>query len=187
MLIDFQYVNQCSPRYELNASDVPFFVEFLRRLNAIWPQIDQYSQIDLALYRYAKESAVYGDPVDLVICLEALLVPENECVAHHLSVRLANLLGPDAASRKELFRTAKDFYNLRSKIVHGAEFKHKELRAAEQLDALREITRRAILSVMAIAADIGLSSDTYELLNHMCVDDDLRHSLQAKASTLLHC
>jgi len=187
MAIDFQFVQQYSPHYQFNSAEVSFFLSFINEFYTAWPTLQKYPQIDLALHRYAKESAMYGESVDLMISLEALLVPEEEGIAYRLSQRVANLLGPDAASRKELFRRIRDCYSLRSKIVHGAKFKEKELNAAQQLDWLREITRRVLLSVMALATEMDLGSDFYASLNDMCFDDDLRRSIQAKASRLLHC
>jgi hypothetical protein len=187
MSIDFQFVQQFSPQYQFKSEEVPFFLSFFHEFHTIWPTLQRYPQIDLALHRYAKESAMYGEAVDLIISLEALLVPEEEGIAYRLSQRVANLLGADAATRKELFRRVRECYGLRSKIVHGAKFKQKEISAAQQLDWLREIARRVLLSVMALAAEMELGSDFYASLNDMCFDDDLRRSIQAKASRLLHC
>jgi|SRR3984893_19209807 len=186
MSIDFQFVQQFSPRYQFISAEVPAFLSFVHAFYSIWPTLQKYPQIDLALHRYAKESAMYGEAVDLIISLEALLVPEDEGIGYKLSQRVANLLGPDAASRKELFIRVRDSYSLRSKIVHGAKFKEKDFNAAQQLDWLREITRRVLLSVMALATDKGLGSEFYASLNDMCFDDDLRQSIQAKASGLVH-
>ena len=123
-----------------------------------------------------------------MISLESLLVPEEEGIAFRLAQRVANLLGPDARSRKELFKQIRDFYGLRSRIVHGSKIRPKEVRAAQQVDTLREITRRVLLSVIALAGDVDLNADSYaSLLNDLCFDDDLRRSVQAKASELLHC
>lgn len=186
MSIDYQFVQHYSPQYEFNSAEIPFFLSFVNRINAVWPIAQKYPQIDLALHRYCKESGRYGEVIDLMISLEALLVPEEEGIAFRLSQRVANLLGSDAPSRKELFKQIREFYGLRSRIVHGAKIRPKEISAAQQLDALREITRRVLLSVMALASDTELSSDFYASLNDMCLDDDLRSSVQAKASALLH-
>ena len=83
MAIDFQFVEQFSPRYQFNSTEVPFFLSFVQEFYTIWPTLQRYPQIDLALHRYAKESAKYGEAVDLIISLEALLVPEDD-VSHHI-------------------------------------------------------------------------------------------------------
>ena len=188
MSIDYQFVEQCAPRYVFDSTDVPFFLSFVERLYKAWDKVQKYSQLDLALHRYCKESAQYGDAIELMISLESLLVPEEEGIAFRLAQRVANLLGPDPPSRKELFRQIRDFYGLRSRIVHGSRIRPKEVSAAQQLDALREITRRVLLSAIALGANLDLNADSYaSSLNDMCFDDDLRRSVQAKASELLHC
>ena len=120
-----------------------------------------------------------------MISLESLLVPEEEGIAFKLSQRVANLLGADARHRKELFKSVKDFYGLRSRTVHGAKVRPKEVNLGQQLDDLREITRKSILSVMALASESGMGQEFPLLLNDMCFDDDLRRSVQAKAAALL--
>ena len=187
MSIDYQFVRQ-SARYVFESADVPFFLSFVERFSTTWHKVQKYPQLDLALHRYCKESAQYGDAIELMISLESLLVPEEEGIALRLAQRVANLLGADASSRKQLFKQIRDFYGLRSRIVHGAKIRSREISAAQQIDALREITRRILLSVIALAADVDLNADSYgSLLNELCFDDDLRRSVQAKASELLHC
>ena len=70
-------------------------------------------------------------------------------------------------------------------MVHGGKAKAKEVRAQEQLDDLREITRRVILSVIMLAREVGVGKEFTALLNDMCLDDDLRRVTQEKASALL--
>jgi hypothetical protein len=188
MSIDYQFIQQSAPRFVFESSDAPFFLSFVERFSTAWRNVQKYPQLDLALHRYCKESAQYGDAIELMISLESLLVPEAEGIAFRLAQRVANLLGADAPSRKQLFKQIRDFYGLRSRIVHGAKIRSKEISAAQQIDALREITRRILLSVIALAIDVDLNADSYGLLlNELCFDDDLRRSVQAKASALLHC
>jgi hypothetical protein len=128
--------------------------------------------------------------VDLATCLEALLAPEEECISYKLGLRVANLIGADAASRKELFKKVRSFYSLRSKMVHGVpieKLKQREQQSAQELDALREIARRVLLSAMAAASEIGLGTEFYSLLDEACLDDNARNSVQISASKLLHC
>ncbi|HVO64529.1 MAG TPA: hypothetical protein VMT53_26650 [Terriglobales bacterium] len=187
MTIDFQFVQEYHPHYEFNEDDVLGFLKFMVHFYKARLKSLGYPQIDLALWRYAKETSLYGDPVELMISLEALLVPEEEGIAFRLAQRVANLLGGDATTRKELFRQMRDFYGLRSKTVHGAMLRKRDATALQQVDSLREITRRVLLSVMALAADIGLEQDLYTALNDACFDDELRQSIQSKAAALLHC
>lgn len=104
MSIDYQFVEQFAPRYTFNSTDVPFFLPFVEQFSKAWPKVQKYPQVDLALHRYCKESAQYGDVIELMISLESLLVPEEEGITFKLAQRVANLLGRDASSRKELFK-----------------------------------------------------------------------------------
>jgi hypothetical protein len=187
MSIDWQFIGQFKPHYSFESKEIPFLLAFIERLNDVWPKAQKYPHIDLALHRYCEETALYGNAVSLMVSLETLLVPEEEGISFKLCQRVANLLGEDASKRKELSKQIREFYALRSRIVHGAKLRSRELGAAQQLDILREITRRVLLVVIALAADVALDSSFYEMLNDMCLDDDLRRSMQARASTLLHC
>jgi hypothetical protein len=185
MNVDYQAVEQYGPHYEFNCAEMRDFLIFYIRFIELTQVTDKYPEVQLAITRYCKETSQHGDVVDLMIALESLLVPEEEGIAFKLSQRVANLLGVDAASRKDLFRKIREFYALRSKTVHGAKLRHKETTAEQQLDELREITRKVILSVISLAAELGMGPDFPLLLNEMCLDDDLRRVTQEKASALM--
>jgi hypothetical protein len=182
---DYLIAEHYRPLYEFNSTEVRDFISFqLRFLKASLKTIE-YPEIELALNKYCEETARHGDPIGLMTALECLLVPEEEGIKFKLSQRVANLLGTDAKARKELFKKVGSFYNLRSKIVHGAQVRAKDLDVQQQLDELREITRKVILSVVALAADSGMGPEFPALLNDMCFDDDVRRTTQEKASSLL--
>src|SRR5260370_3519689 len=187
MAMDYQIVEQYKPHYEFNSADIRDFLTFYVRFLEVSLTIGEYPEIELAVSRYCKETAQHGDVVDLMISLESLLVPEEEGIAFKLSQRVADLLGADAKPRKELFKKVRDFYGLRSRTVHGAKARPREVNLGQQLDDLREITRKIILSVMALAAESGMCQEYPRLLNDMSFDDELRSSLQAKAAVLLQC
>jgi len=78
-----------------------------------------------------------------MISLESLLVPEEEGIAFKLAQRVANLLGTDARSRHELFKQIRDFYGLRSRIVHGSKIRPKEVRGLHNKSILSELCVQA--------------------------------------------
>jgi hypothetical protein len=186
MNVNFGIHEQYRPLYEFNANEVREFLSFLIQFYKISLKAFEYQEIELSISTYCNETAHHGDVVDLMTALESLLVPEEEGIAFKLSQRVANLLGTDPEARKELFKKVKNFYGLRSRIVHGAKVGRKEFNLQLQIDELREITRRAILAVMTLAADTGMGPDFPSLLNDLCLDDDLRRSVQTKTSALLH-
>lgn len=185
MTVDYQVTEQYRPSYEFNSSDVRDFLTFYVRFLEVSLTIGEYPEIELAVARYCKETAQHGDVVDLMISLESLLVPEQEGIAFKLSQRVANLLGTNVNLRKELFGKVRDFYGLRSRTVHGARVKPKQFELQQQLDDLREITRKTILSVMALASEFGMGQEFSLLLDDMCFDDGLRGSVQTKAAALI--
>jgi hypothetical protein len=122
--------------------------------------------------------------------LEALLTNDsNTELSYRLSLRVANLLGSEDAARVSLFREMKEFYDLRSKIVHGSASKlSTKLQNRLQLtDSLREIVRRVILSVMALATSSELTQIRLEdLLDQLVFDETKRREVQRLASKFLH-
>ena len=122
--------------------------------------------------------------------LEALLTNDsNTELSYRLSLRVANLLGSEDAARVSLFREMKVFYDLRSKIVHGSASKlSTKLQNRLQLtDSLREIVRRVILSVMALATSSELTQIRLEdLLDQLVFDETKRREVQRLASKFLH-
>jgi len=73
------------------------------------------------------------------IALESLILadnPETE-LSYRLRIRIAHLLEEDLDSRQEIYKTVRDLYNLRSKLVHDGKFEITEL----EHKSIRAITR----------------------------------------------
>jgi hypothetical protein len=185
MQVDYQIIEQYRPLYELNSSETFNFLVFYRRFLELSLANLEYPEIQLAISLYCRETAQHGNVIGLITCLESLMGVKGEGIAFTLAQRIANLLGPNATSRKELFAKVKSFYGLRSKRVHGEELKPKEVKVEDQLDELRNIVRKAILSVMIIAAEYGMGQEFQTLLGDIALDDELRNSIQTKVSALL--
>jgi hypothetical protein len=91
------------------------------------PYIDAASKIpklDIAASRLimARNRISYANKaIDAAICLEALFVDGgNGELRYRVSLRAALFLGKDLMERKKIFKSMASFYDLRSKIVHGA-------------------------------------------------------------------
>ena len=188
--IDYTLLQLSSGSYTLNSADIPFFTVFS---NALLPQLQALQEpqsvetpppLEIALVLYNQDD--YLENVAVLNCLtalEALLTNDsNTELSYRLSVRVANLLGSDDADRVSLFREMKEFYDLRSKIVHGSASKlSTKLQNRLQLtDSLREIVRKVILSVMALAISSELTqSRLEELLDQLVFDEAKRRDVQA--------
>jgi hypothetical protein len=126
------------------------------------------------------------DSITALEALEALLGTETE-IAFKLAFRVAALLAPNDTERGELLKLMKEFYDTRSKLVHGAGLREKHRRCLAQVDELRSLVRRLLRSFVAFAAN---PPDTYnkaffnEQLDVALVDatkrEDLRTALGLK-------
>lgn len=95
----------------------------------------------LALSRPERESQV----VDLAICLESLLPFENE-ISFRFALYGALFSEKEADKKKEIYKTLKDLYATRSKIVHGSGDAQKYLtKLDDRWDALFDVAKFSIL------------------------------------------
>lgn len=178
------------PSYELLVDELPFFEKFRSSVESLKSKSNEWTRkacLGLGYFgrSHHQQDATY-QLIDLFMSLEALLLQENDELALRLALRGANLLGPDGESRKEIYNTLRDFYNVRSRLVHGSELgpRHKELLA--RVGELRELTRRTLLAFMSLALDPATDSSLYKLLDEMNLSDERRKELQERASRLLH-
>ena len=82
----------------------------------------------------ARSGPFAGDDkiLDVAIALERMYRPEGGEIAHKMRTRVAWYLGTDAASRLGYMKAAKEFYDMRSKIVHAG---RKQVSAQTRLQA----------------------------------------------------
>jgi hypothetical protein len=178
-----------SVTYNFELAELEPFKGFNSELAAAIERLAVFPKLRLALTYF---NASFGrkprenQVIDLFICLEALLLQENDELTFRLATRAANLLGPDASERRRVFAEVKDFYNLRSKIVHGDVLKPRETQSAQNVDRLRELVRRALLCCVALGLELGLAVDFFKALDATSLDDGLRLDIQRKASCLIY-
>jgi Apea-like HEPN len=195
--IDYTLLGTESGSYTLLSSEIPFFDLFC---SALLPQLqllqeagdlDTHSSLGIALLLFNEDAADTRKAVlNSLTALEALLIHESNAeLGYRLSLRLANLLEPDDASRLNLFREIKEFYDLRSRIVHGSTSKlsPKLQHRAENVNSLREVLRKAILSVMALSSGANPPKIPLdELLDQIVFDEVKRKEIQRLAGKFLH-
>lgn len=90
--------------------------------------------------------------LDTITALEALLGTETE-IAFKLAFRVAALLASSDSERAQMFKTMKDFYDTRSKLVHGAALKAKHHQCLQRVDDLRALVRKLLRAFVALAAN----------------------------------
>lgn len=188
MVVDYMAIAAQQTSYVLHSTEIPFLVAFRENLGPLLRKMSSFPSVETALHLYGADNGERLDAVGAVTALEALLTKrgETEGLTHRLSMRVANLLGHDVDARKLIFRNVKNFYDLRSKIVHGTELDTKLLNRLNELDYLRETLRRVLLSVMALLSEGMPHADLPDLLDDLALDDEKRKQVQGAALKFLH-
>lgn len=120
--------------------------------------LKEFDPLGLALHRYA--SAVSKPTpreavVDLVIALEALVLPGSGAVGYRFRHRLAWLLAGDASARAAILKQAREAYDLRSMVVHGsddAEARRKKIKKKKIKNETKILNETSSLCAAAIRA-----------------------------------
>jgi hypothetical protein len=87
--------------------------------------------------------------LDCVTALEALLGADNE-IAFKLSFRIASILADTDEERGNLLKLLKDFYNTRSRVIHGANLQAKHQTLLQRVDELRNIVKRLLVAFIRL-------------------------------------
>ena len=87
--------------------------------------------------------------LDCVTALEGLLGAENE-IAFKLSFRIASILAGTNEERGNLLKILKDFYDTRSKVIHGATLRAKHQALLQRVDELRNIVKRLLVAFIRL-------------------------------------
>lgn len=94
---------------------------------------EQYTRVSNALRFYGNGFIPPSADLALIAfstCLESLFSTETQEISFRLALRVAMFLADDPQEREGLYRTAKDVYAARSKVVHGARLMRDEEQAA---------------------------------------------------------
>jgi Apea-like HEPN len=91
--------------------------------SALWTKHKSAGRVNSSLtYFYHAWRSAYLDQccLNLAVCLELLFTPHAQGEAsHQISFNVAKFLGKSQAEMKDIYRTVRAFYNVRSRIVHG--------------------------------------------------------------------
>jgi hypothetical protein len=85
--------------------------------------------------------------IDDMIALESIAVASTE-LAYTISVRVSGLLADSDADRVALFRLLKDFYRVRSVIVHGGRLGDAATKVLQREPELRDVVRGTLRGML---------------------------------------
>jgi hypothetical protein len=175
--------------YSLQSTDIQLFASFRNKMSPILERIAQsqppFASLELAFDLYAREDFEDVEIVNSLTALEALLLNDSKNeLTYRLSMRVAHLLGTDDDDRKRLFRDIKEFYDLRSTIVHGSQIKPKHHSRLEQTNELREIVRSVLLTILILIGEDMNKSQIDQLLDEIIFDGFRRLQVQLSALEL---
>lgn len=196
MVIDYGMLLAEDISYTLLSAEVPSLNLFA---SALSPQLESLQDpkclnkppaLEIALRLFNLDDTHEGMAVlNALTALEALLTNDSHTeLSYRLSLRVANLLESDDHLRLDRFKEMKEFYELRSKIIHGSASKLSQTlrNRAQNVRSLREIVRRTLLSVMALSIHNNFPHVRLdELLDQIVFDDAKRTQVQKLARTLL--
>lgn len=146
------------PPYRLEASDVPRINSVYRELLSLESQPPKSNRnLRLALRAFG---AIYdrlmhqADDriVDSITALEALWKLEQE-LSFRLAFRTASLLAHSDDERVALYSKLKDYYTIRSRIVHGGVLSDKQEAELRVDEPLRDIVRRCLRGFLHLAVN----------------------------------
>jgi hypothetical protein len=84
-----------------------------------------------------------------VTCFEGLFSTDSSELVHKLSERIAWFLGATPQERLSLFRTVKEAYAVRSKVVHGDKLSNKQFAGLRNVsDTCDDLLRRSLRKIM---------------------------------------
>jgi hypothetical protein len=98
-------------------------LEWVERYIQLKPDVKRVCDVAIERLALARRRNYPGNKaIEGAICLEALLLGDggNQELTYRLRLRAALLLGRNLVERREISYAIRDFYDLRSKTVHGA-------------------------------------------------------------------
>lgn len=134
--------------YKIDKAEFDDFMNLWSKLNKI--KFESFKEFSIALRRlgYAMDRNRYDDKlVDLVISFESILLKQSEMseLYYRMSVRLSKLLEKDYKKRLELKNDMREIYNLRSRIVHGSDYKIDPNLISKCEEYLRNVLKKYII------------------------------------------
>lgn len=186
-------------KYVLHKKYSEKFKELIIKISKQYPDKTQsnlefYDVLDRTIHRFSnalEKNDVSEKIVDLVLCLEILLVSASYDSSMKLSQRTALFIGKNVKERLYILEHMVDFYSFRSGQVH--EFKDRPLKKDMTKDfVLKKLelwTRRSILQMIFFSQEKKFSKSTFRQLlkkiDHSAYDPKLNTIMQNLSNEII--
>ena len=171
--------------YSLTEFDSQFFLsKIFPYYSVMTKKGNEYLKIATEyIWRGAFEESAEISIIDCFISLEALCMRTNDNteLSYRISNRLAVLLGEDDKSRLNLRKAIRDFYNIRSRIVHGEYINLPR----EGHNSLFVWTRKAILRFFVLAEKYQNHDEIIDLIDDAMIDNKILEKLNEESCKLI--
>jgi hypothetical protein len=163
-----QTIRSTAPQFGWGHYDhAPLSQDSIDFLIACGPRICDLDRRD-TFNRLSNALRLYTNALDLMVsdiafvafvtCLEGLFSTATQELSYRLALSIASYLHSDPAERLKTFDSARDFYTVRSKLVHGDKLADNEEAAAIQLaehyvPSVEEFTRTCIKKIFTDGID----------------------------------
>ena len=146
-------------------------LSFNDELESIFPSTEKFSEVKDMFYRLKTQSkeleryepvisrlsssllrkgrfAPHDKILDVAIALEQMYEIESPGIAHNLATRASRFLEDNDPKQTELFDKAKDFYRVRSDVVHYRKKGKNKKRKTEQSDSGFDLASRTLFKLL---------------------------------------
>lgn len=178
-----KFLHHFGKGYLLTKDEVSDFMKFRIQINDFITKSKNFNQILLSL-RYFNATYRSDEPddklIDCITSLEALFKIDSE-LAFKLSFRISHLLSKSDEERKKIFLDVKKFYNTRNHLVHGSKLKEVDRKNIRNVEMLTDYVRRCLKAFINLAIEGKLTSQFYEDMDVILMNEDERTYIQKVA------
>lgn len=169
-------------------SEFDAFRSFFTKLYPVFQKYTSKNMLDRAILanywvsKLRENIKPYDRLIFLVTALEALISQNENELNYRISHRTATLLGETELEKSTIFQSIKEYYNLRSKIVHGTP--QEEVKFYETW-YLQEIVRSLILKFISLYENGFKDSQKFlKQLDIAIFDSSLRKEIVDKSNAM---
>ena len=145
------WVNDWWRDNHLSEESAATFLEMIRAWRTCQRDRDRLALAIRRLAALSSRSGRFGTEdriLDAAIALETMYSVDAPEITYKLATRAGYFLGLDGDERMDIFRTVKDFYRVRSAIIHGSRSKRRQIDLGKALSDGQQLARDTLLAFL---------------------------------------